>query len=109
MPPAPNSLHDDDETYGVANSKIMFQSTLPRPRAGCLHNFGRNMNVSSAQQLQELAKPVVNGGISQTVQILYQDIYFFCINLNNMYFDIQIRQINVFMHLSLTLIDAIIQ
>ena len=69
MPPAPNTLHDDDETSGVAKSKIMFQTTPPRPRAGCLHNFGRNMNVSSAQQSRELAKPVVNGGISQTVQI----------------------------------------
>ena len=64
-------LHDDDETYGTVKSKTTFQNTPTGPRAVCLHYLGRNMNVSSAQQLQHLAKPVATGEIGQTVQNLY--------------------------------------
>ena len=37
----------------------------------CLQKLVRNMNVSSAQELKDLAKPVATGEIGQTVQNLY--------------------------------------
>ena len=33
----------------------------------CLQNLARNMNVSSAQELKDLAKPVATGEIGQMV------------------------------------------
>ena len=33
----------------------------------CLQKLVRSMNVSSAQELKDLAKPVATGGIGQTV------------------------------------------